>query len=661
MRVQKLLSLSILCALTMPLRAETNSPGTPALTIKGDEFVDAAGTPVRFWGVNLVALYPEHAQADAMAKNLASLGINLARPHHLLRRSLDWNPKMVSGALVTYKNDSREIEPVALDRFDYLNAALQKNGIYLALSAHFSRLYRPGDVDILKTDEQDREAWMNAMKELNGWDWKKGIDVYKMLPGVDERAALLNEEFIKFLLTHVNPYTGKSYASDPQVLMLEVRNEGSTEYAVICGNRFPDYWHAKLVEKWNAYAAEAGIAPGDLYKPADAKAKEVRAKFLRKLDEDYFNRIKAVVRNTGSKVPMTFSNLWFGDNALELHARTADVIENHGYIDPLAAGANEDGFVKIAKSEVVGKPFFVGELNQAEGEENIRKQSPFRSMLPLASAAYGSLHNWSGIVWFAWLHGGQELGENGWSPTEGRTSKLGNMLGDGMMIDHLRTTGIIFRRGLVRESEAPITIWIDEPFISADYNGLMRGKKVYQPGWQNVSSVRKAFGPVPAGEENPVWMKQSPPNPLVSDTEEIVKDVARKQLTVAAPQAEAFSGYLDERAPAALKHLRLEGKGFATVVLVADDGNNFGSTGSLIISRTAINASNQETEGPAIKIGGLQTPAGKNWYVRLTRPRQAAELIQAFTSAEDSKIEVAQDGSITLPNAGWHECELRLR
>ncbi len=149
-------------ALMASLSAETSQSDLPALTPKGEAFVDPAGNPVRFWGVNLVGLYPAHAVSDALAANLASLGVNLARPHHNLRPSLDWNPQMLSGSLLKYQDNSRDFDPLALDRFDYLNAALRKNKIYLALSVNWTRRYRAGDVEIVPGDEKDAEAWKAA-------------------------------------------------------------------------------------------------------------------------------------------------------------------------------------------------------------------------------------------------------------------------------------------------------------------------------------------------------------------------------------------------------------------------------------------------------------------------------------------------------------------
>lgn len=104
------------------------------LRARGDDFVDPAGKTVKLWGVNLVAFYPDRQTAAATAKNLASLGVNCVRPHHMLRPSGDWNPGMVSGALMDYRRDSMTPDPAAWDRFFFLTNELRRNGIYLLLS-----------------------------------------------------------------------------------------------------------------------------------------------------------------------------------------------------------------------------------------------------------------------------------------------------------------------------------------------------------------------------------------------------------------------------------------------------------------------------------------------------------------------------------------------
>ncbi len=396
-----------------------------------------------------------------------------------------------------------------------------------------------------------------------------------------------------------------------------------------------------------------------MYSPRNDRITQTRAAFLTSLDEAYFDRIRAAVRSTGSTAPMTFSNLWRGDATADMHARKADLIEHHAYIDPLVVRDVDDGFHLAARSALAGKPYFIGELNQAEGEKNIMVQSPHRTMLPLASAAYGSLHDWSGMIWFAWIHGEESrIGNDGWAVYERRRSKLGCMVADGMMLDHMRTTGMIYRRGLVAPSKKPITLWTDAPWGAAGYHDLMRGKFDYKPGWQDIHAIRRAYGPVPASQSSAPWMTADATSPMTSDTGEIIKDVARKQLTVAAPQAEGFSGFLDGSAPAGLKHLFVEADNgsFATVVLVADDQDKPVSKATrFVVSRTAIAADGKEIDNaPSISLGGLMTPAaGSQWTFTVTRPRKETGKNMAVTRAANDRI--------ILPAEGWTEGELILR
>ncbi len=465
------------------------------------------------------------------------------------------------------------------------------------------------------------------------------------------------EEFNKKLLAHVNPYTGTSYATDPQILTYEIINESSLEYAIICQNHFPDYFEKELTDKWNAFAAKAGVVPGDIYKPANASVAAVRAQFLRKMDEDYFARMKAVLRGAGCQASITYSNLWRGDNASQMEFVGADHVEGHQYMDPLVVGGMNDGLIELTKTALVGKPYIIGELNEAEGEKNISRQASSRTMLPLAVSAYGSLQNWAGVVWFAWTHGARTLAPNGQSIQEGRTASEGVMMDDSMMIDHLRTAGIIFRRQLVAPSKDPVTLWVDDPVTEGNYPGLMRGKYNYVPGWQGVHEIRKSYGTAPKDQSTTPWMTQSPSNPVVSDTGQIVKDTARRQLTVAAPQAEAFSGFLDGKPLQGPKHLLLDGAGgFATVIMVADDNQDFDVSGHLIVSRTGLDANNADSAAPAVRLAGLKAaPVGQHWYLTITRPPPGSG-----AALDPVALTPAADGTLDLPHLDWHECELTL-
>ena len=311
------------------------------LRIQGENFVNGAGEPVRFWGFNVVSLYPTHAQADSIAAQLASYGVNVVRPHHTTRNAQgNWNAEWAGGsgigALIEYGTTTRKPNREAYERFDYFNYRLRENGIYTRLTLDGTRSYLPGDVDILITDDADRKAWYEAMDVLNKIYWERARDLRRMLPTIDERAALLNEEFISEFLNHRNPYTGMTYGEDPQTLTLEAANETSAEYSVIVGNRFDNskgtlvysdgktpisaqdeaklrYWKDKLNAKWTAYLDSAGIPKDqqfDLYASLanNSQSAKLRSGFLRKLDEDYFLRIKRMVRDQlGCNKPITYS------------------------------------------------------------------------------------------------------------------------------------------------------------------------------------------------------------------------------------------------------------------------------------------------------------------------------------------------------------------
>jgi hypothetical protein len=224
---------------------------------------------------------------------------------------------------------------------------------------------------------------------------------------------------------------------------------------------------------------------------------------------------------------------------------------------------------------------------------------------------------------------------------------------DGMMIDHLRTAGILFRRGLLQTSTQPIVLKLgDEPNAARIYPELMRAKIQVRPGWQDIHAVRSAFVPASDEQAKSPWLTQAPPNPLVSDTGQIIKDIDRKQLTVAAPAAEAFSGFVDGRDPAGLQHLRIGESHFATVIAVCDDGQDLSHSERIIISRTGLDQASKETEGPLVQVRGIKAPAaGQAWRIHVTRPASAGP---------EQTVTANAAGELALPAAGWRECELQL-
>ncbi len=662
----KFLRGSILFFVLFPLVFPTLASAIEPLHRDGQDFRNTQDELVRLWGVNVLAYYPDHETATRFAENLASRGINSVRWHHMLRPSEDWIWNSDIRGLVTFDGDSRTPDLEAWDRFDFLNAEFERLGIYIMVGVHWSReLYLPGDADILVTNTQDRLDWIAGQAELNGMWWSDAIDKRKMLATFDERCALIDEESVSYLLEHENPYlSGQKYKDNPQVVALEVINEFSSEYAIYMGNTFDDpaypglsYWDNKLQTQFADFCVGEGISPFNLYQADSDIRYQARSDFLMKLDQDYFDRIKAQValHNPTNDMSIIFSSLWRGERSAELHFNGATHTEDHVYGDPYVVGGKQD-FIHDLSSYLpqADKPYIVGEINMDEGQYTTWR--PHRTMMYVAATVYGSLHNWAGLTWFAWNHGDRYIAADGWGQFEAQEPDdeylIGSLVQDAMVGDHLRTLGTIFKNGLVASSIDPKVMWVENSYLPY-YGWPVPPIEQYQPGWQSISSVRKMYGPIPGGQSTAPFMIQDPAAPLHSDTGQITKDIIREQLTFSAPQAEGMSGMLDANSPADLRVIEIDQTGgFATVILASVDADDLEQSESLILSRTFLQNGN-DISGPTLTLRGLKPETTeKSWFVRYTRPRGVFE--------GTGLNELSQDlsGNLDIPDTGWRECEL---
>ena len=680
-------------------------------------FVDASGKKVRLWGVNVVALYPPTSLAEKFADNLVNRGVNLVRWHHMMRPSNDWvwnpafSPSPVS--LVDYSaGDSRGIDATAWERFNAVNKALADRGVYIMLANQWTRSYLPNDVAIDQPTSADGVSWRNAMQGManigaaGGWAWN--ADKWKMLTAFDSRAQLLEREFLNELLTRPNAAAGMAYKDNPQVLAIELVNEHSMLYAVANGNRFdnwpgPDsaavaYFQNKLVTQWNAYCAANGATPFDLYNnAASATDDALRAAFLNGLDKTYFDQTKAFVNGLNPKIRLIHSSLWRGERNTRVVQTLGSQLEDHRYSNPnlfaqrsasdlstslhAPADPKADFVYDLSiQQAVAGKPFVLGEFNLPDGgSANLPiDEAIHRPMQLLAAAAYGALHNWAGVCWFAWCHGDVVMGTDGWAkPLDAyyqgrerrqpdaqglpldRASYVGSLYEDGVRLDHMRTAGALFKNGLLSTSTAPLTIYSDNPLYpsgsshsgsAASWPPVVKNKPL--PGWQSINKIRKAYGAEPGTQ--PARLALAPPTGvLISDTNEIRKDIARKQLTVAASKAEAFSGVLDASAPAGLQVLRIaETSNVATVILVSEDDAALTASRKVRLSRSYF-ANNLVAPGPTISLRGLKpTVSGAQWRYALVRPREN------YQTPVTGSLTTNASGDFVLPGGAWTEIEL---
>ena len=187
------------------------------ISIDRDGHFVANGEPIRFWGVNLTtgSCFPVKSKSPFIAARMRKMGINLVRFHHM---DNGWTNN--EGTIfLRSKNNTRELDPVALDRLFFLLAEMKNNNVYANINLHVSRTFREGD-GVLNADSI--------------WHFAKGITYF------DPHLIMLQKEFASQLLTTKNPYTGLAMFEDPVIAMVEITNE-NTLYGMWKGNQLKSF------------------------------------------------------------------------------------------------------------------------------------------------------------------------------------------------------------------------------------------------------------------------------------------------------------------------------------------------------------------------------------------------------------------------------------
>jgi len=360
--------------------------------------------PRRFYGVNLCfgAHYMSHAEADLLADRLVRLGYNALRMHHYERDLVAGQPK------------STTPDPVKLDQFDYLMAALIKRGIYLTTDLYVSRPVPYREIG----EDRDGQIPMNT---------------FKILVPVHEGAYANWQAFARALLDHVNPYTKRRYANEPALAWLAMINEGNL------GNFFDDIqsipewtqaWNRWLKEHYRNQIALEQVWGDELDAsesldgqtvalPDKLRGRTLRARdciaFLSHTERAMVQRMKRFLRDElGCHALVSNANSWTyfitDQGARDIY----DYVDDHFYVDhprflerswrlpsrcpntsPIAGGAT--GGRSKTFTRLFDKPFTITEYNYSG-------PGRFRGVGGILTGALGALQDWSGIWRFAYSH-----------------------------------------------------------------------------------------------------------------------------------------------------------------------------------------------------------------------------------------------------------------
>jgi hypothetical protein len=170
------------------------------ITVRDGHLVFKNGKRARFWAMNLSGegCCPPPEIAPRAADRLSKFGFNLVRFHGL---DSQW------GKTLFPKNapDTQQFDPEQLDKLDRMIAELEKRGIYININLHVGRHFKPGD----------------GLPQTESLGYGKYCVIF------DPRMIELQKDYARKLLTHRNPHTGRTYADDPAVVIIELTNENS--------------------------------------------------------------------------------------------------------------------------------------------------------------------------------------------------------------------------------------------------------------------------------------------------------------------------------------------------------------------------------------------------------------------------------------------------
>ncbi len=408
------------------------------------------GARWRIWGQNLcfnAALPPMH-MAPIIARRLAKFGMNCIRLHHMDRR---W-PRGVIIRRMKRDNTSgnteptRALDPEALARLDYFMACCKENGVYIDLNLNVSRPFTAAD----------------GVKQV---EW---IGYGKALTYFDPQLTLLQKEYARQMLDHVNPFTGNRYAEEPAIAIIELVNENSILESWVC-NRLrgeqtgpfgtwgdiPPAYGSDLDRLWNNWLAGRYLTREELsdawdddlrdyedprqgsvrrLRPEDLKTASKgrfrdEASFYAGIERDFFQDMAGYLRGElgARQIILGTSDHNHGINA-QLHVEDNSIFgitDGHCYWQhprfpgsawsrsdwlitntPLVDAPDHSAPAQLSRSRVRGMPYIVSEINEPFPNDYAAEYIPIL-------AAYASLQDWDGLFFFDYGGGTEESWKSG--------------------------------------------------------------------------------------------------------------------------------------------------------------------------------------------------------------------------------------------------------
>ncbi|MBI5396272.1 MAG: hypothetical protein HZA91_13330 [Verrucomicrobia bacterium] len=578
------------------------------IRVKDGHLVRPDGRQFRIWGINATgkAALPAKESAPVIAAQLAARGINCVRFHFL---------DQVGRLIPADRDDTRTLDPAALDRLDFFIAELKKRGIYSNLNLNVYRTYKAGD------GVREHEQLGNG----------KGATYF------DKRLIELQREYARQLLTHINTYTRLAYREEPAVAVVEFVNENSlveswtqnrllgkqTAKASGTWHDIPPSYAEALTKKFNVWLAgrvpaetlarwrnEAGIAADAplprLRKEEFAKAAkdrfEAEAPFYMEIERNFYRDMAKFLRDELGVKSLFAGNSdhGHGGSGYPLLSSLAqlDIVDGHIYWQhpnyltdpktgkragftigntPMVDEPLKSSVIQLSRSAVAGKPYTVSEANHPSPNENACEGVPIL-------AAYAALQDWDGIFWYTLAH------DDVVAMTDAALSYF-DFAKDPVKMSQLAAGALMFLRGDVRSAQRTVGRSYSREQVAESLRLPRSEQPYFTPGFPLALPLTHAvritsFDGPPTGAFEPVATADS----IESDTRELVWRTSGKGtglVVVDTPLSQALVGHVAKQG-GKTKNLRAEIQTpFCALTLGALDNKAVSASAKLLLTVTA--------------------------------------------------------------------------
>lgn len=532
------------------------------LQAKGGRFVFEDGAPGRFWGTNFnsAACFPTHAYSEIVARRLAKFGVNMVRFHQM---DAEWStPNIFQFTKGRRLDNTQSLDPVSMDRLDYLIACLKQEGIYVYLDLLTYRVFSTGDnVDEAEKLGQEARPYSNFDPRL--------IELQKMYAGQ--------------LWTHFNPYTKLAYKDEPAIALSEITNENEILTSFMRANIIEPY-RGRLLKRYSEWAAKNNAAAGK--EPVDfaADTPEMVA-FLVDVQKSYYTEMIRHMRKLGVRIPITGTNWALGGIPLLAAQMATDYTDSHTYWydwtwkvtekkfnNRSMLGERDPWFQGLSMFRVLHKPFFVSEWDDPWPNE-------FRAESSILMAAAAAFQGWSGATIHTYRYDCREGIDMIGAPIT--ADAIGGVPYRGGVFDSFNDpakfglfyhAALMARRGDVREPdsaaeiEVPALVKGGRMVCSGDIKALAGAVETCKTG------IRLPGEPARAETQAPMdaLLAQQPGSTVLrSVTGQLNRDMARRYATIDTPRTKAAYGFLANAGEIALSGLKIKARTDYAVIAIS--------------------------------------------------------------------------------------------